>query len=192
MEKMKHKEKIDGLFEKSVVVDYKSIERIVGSKYAKLLISNLLKKKIIFKLGKGFYTKHYDISLAVFSFKPAYLGLQCALSHYGLWEQETIPVIVTTKKVRRGLRDILGGNVLIRNIDKRFFFGVNLVKEGSYYYPYSDFEKTVIDLVWFNEKMDLEMLKIIQKNIDFVKFKKYLKVYDQKFQNKMRKLFKVK
>jgi len=191
MEKMKHKEKIEALFEKSVVVDYKSIERIVGSEYAKLLISNLLKKKTIFKIGKGFYTKHYDISLAVFSFKPAYLGLQCALSYYGLWEQETIPVIVTTKKVRRGLRDILGGNVLIRNIDKRFFFGVNLVKEGSHYYPYSDLEKTVIDLIWFNEKIDLKILKKILNKIDFVKFNKYLKVYDKKFQNKMRKLFKL-
>src|SRR3989344_8422992 len=127
MGKQIHLEKIKDLFERSPVVDFKSIERMVGkskkSSYAKLLVYNLLKKGKIKKIGNGVYTQHNELSLAVFSFKPAYLGLQTALSHYGLWEQETIPVIITTKKVRRGIRNLMGGNVLLRNIDKEHFFG---------------------------------------------------------------------
>src|SRR3989344_9138445 len=100
MGKQIHLEKIERLFEKSPVVDFKSIERIIGkNNYAKLLVSNLLKKNKIKKVGKGFYTKYDESSLSVFAFKPAYLGLQSALSFYGLWEQETIPVILTTKKL---------------------------------------------------------------------------------------------
>src|SRR3989344_6885864 len=107
--------KVEELFDKSPVVDFKSIERIVGksknSSYAKLLLFNLIKNKTIKKIGTGIYTKHNELSLAVFSFKPAYLGLQTALSYHGVWEQETIPIIITIKKVRRGLRGFMGGNV---------------------------------------------------------------------------------
>lgn len=188
MEKKKHLEKVESLFEKSPVVEYKSVKNIVGSNYAKLLIHNLLKEKKIYKIGKGVYTKHNENSLAVYSFKPSYLGLQSALSYYGLWEQETIPVVLTIKKIRTGLRDINGSNVLIRNIDKKFFFGYNYVKDGSFYYPYSDLEKTLIDLIMFNKKLDKELIKKFKKKIDINKLTKYLAMYNIKFREKVVKI----
>ena len=191
MEKKKHLEKVESLFEKSPVVDYRSVKNIVGSSYAKLLIHNLLKKNKIYKIGKGIYTKHNENTLAVYSFMPAYIGLQSALSYYGIWEQETIPVIITIKKVRRGLRNVNGGNVLIRNIDKKFFFGYNFVKDGKFYYPYSDLEKTLIDLIMFNKKIDKEIVKKIKKKIDKNKLKKYLNRYNVKFREKVEKILKL-
>jgi len=187
MGKQIHLEKIEALFEKSPVVDFKSIERIVGkskkSSYAKLLIYNLIKKGKIKKIGKGSYTQYNEISLAVFSFKPAYLGLQTALSHYGLWEQETIPVIITTKKVRRGIRSLMGGNVLLRNTDKKYFFGIDYIKEGEFYLPYSDLEKTFIDMIVFNQKIDEEALKNIKKRVNKQKLLNYLKRYHLNIKN---------
>src|SRR3989344_1294926 len=99
MGKQIYLKKIEDMLEKSPVVDFRSIQRIVGIKklnnnYSKLLIFNMLKNGSIKKIGKGFYTKHNESSLAVFSLKPAYLGLQSSLSNLGLWEQETIPVIL--------------------------------------------------------------------------------------------------
>jgi predicted transcriptional regulator of viral defense system len=192
MGKQIHLAKIESLFDKSLVVDFKSIERIVKvnnrtNNYAKLLISNLIKKGKIRKVGKGVYTKHNESAFAVFAFKPAYLGLQSSLSYLGLWEQETIPVILTTKKVRRGIRSILGSNVLVRNIDKRYFFGFDLVKEGNFYLPYSDLEKTVIDLVIFNEKIELKALKEIKKRINLEKLNTYLRRYPQSLKDKVKK-----
>jgi len=173
-------------------MDFKSIERIVGkskkSSYAKLMVHNLLKKGKIRKIGKGVYTKHNEISLAVFSFKPAYLGLQTALSHHGLWEQETIPVIITTKKVRRGLRRLIGGNVLLKNINKKYFFGLEYAKEGNFYLPYSDLEKTFIDMVVFNQKIDEEVLKKIKKKVNKQKFLGYLKIYPLNIQKRLQKI----
>jgi len=181
--------KVEELFEKSPVVDFKSIERIVGksknSNYAKLLVSNLLKKLKIKKIGKGVYTRYNEISLAVFSFKPAYLGLQSALSHYGIWEQETIPVIITTKKVRRGIRCLMDSNILIRNIDKNHFFGIEYLREGNFYLPYSDLEKTFIDMVVFNQKIDSGVLKKIKSKIDKQKLLRYLKRYSLKVKNRV-------
>ena len=196
MGKQIHLKKIEELFEKSPVVDFKSVERIVGktqkSNYAKLLISNMLKRGKIKKIGKGFYTFHNDSSLVVFAFKPAYLGLQCALSYYGLWEQETIPVILTIKKVRTGIRKILETNVLVRRIDKKYFFGFDFVKDGEFYIPYSDLEKTFIDIIVFNQKIDENTLKNIKKRINLKKLKIYLSRYPKRIQERVEKAIKKK
>ena len=192
MGKQIHLSKIEALFDKSPVVDFKSVERIIGksrvSSYAKLLLFNLLKAGKIMKIGKGVYTKHNELTLAVFSFKPAYLGLQTSLSHHKIWEQETIPVIITTRKIRRGIRSLMGGNVLLRNIDKNNFFGVEYVLEGDFYLPYSDLEKTLIDMVVFNQKIDKEVLNKLKKRIDKNKLFIYLKKYSLNVKNRVLKV----
>ena len=192
MGKQIHLKKVEELFDRSPVVDFKSIERIIGkskkSSYAKLLISNLIKKGTLMKIGKGVYTKYNEISLAVFSFKPAYLGVQTALSYHDSWEQETIPVIVTTRKVRRGIRSLIGANVLVRNIDKKHFFGIESIKEGNFYLPYSDLEKTLIDMVVFNQGIDKETLENIKSKINKKKLSGYLKKYSLMIKKRVNKL----
>lgn len=188
MGKQIHLNKVQSLFDRSNIVDFKSIKRIVGGSYAKLLVHNLIKKGIIHKIGNGFYTKSNEISLAVLSFKPAYLGLQTALSHHNVWEQETIPVIITTKNVRRGLRSLIGGNVLIRRINKKYFFGINYVNDGGFYLPYSDLEKTLIDMVSFNQKIDKEHLKNLVGKIDNKKLQDYLNKYPPKIRHRVASL----
>ncbi|MBI2665731.1 hypothetical protein HYX12_03865 [Candidatus Woesearchaeota archaeon] len=181
MGKRKYLQHVEHLFQESPVVSFSSIERIVQhqgrSNYAKLLIHNLLKKNKIYILGKGCYTLHKDISLAVFCFRPAYLGLQSALSKHNLWEQETVPIIITTKKVRSGIRKIMGANVLLRRMNKDYFFGFKTYEEGKFYLPYSDVEKTLIDLIVFRENISAEVLEEFRKRIDMKKLKKYLHAY---------------
>lgn len=191
MGKQIHLKQIEKLFQESPVVDFKSIERVIGagkkSSYAKLLILNLIKRGKLKKIGKGIYTQHSESTLAVFAFKPAYLGLQSALSTHGLWEQETIPVILTTKKVRRGIRSILNSNIFIRNINKKYFFGFNLIKEGEFYLPYSDLEKTFIDMIVFNQKISDEAIIIIKRKMDKKKLGEYLKKYSFRLRQKIEK-----
>jgi len=180
MGKQIYLKRIKELFEKSPVVDLNSIKKLVGPKntnYAKLLVHNLLKKGYLKRLARGFYTIYNESSLAVFAFKPSYIGLQSALSHWQVWEQETIPIIITQKKVRRGIKNILDSNIMIRHINKKYFFGDILEKEGKFYIPYSDLEKTFIDMIVFNQYMDENLIKKIIKQIDKKKLKKYLKKY---------------
>ena len=184
MGKQIHLKNIERLFKKSSIIDFKSLERVIGvkknSNYAKLLVSNMLKQGKIKKIGKGIYTKFSESSLAVFAFKPAYLGLQSSLSFHGVWEQEVIPVILTTKKVRVGIRKVLDSNILVRNIDKKHFFGYSLLKDGNFYLPYSDLEKTLIDMITFNQTLDDDTLKEIKKKIDKKKISLYLKRYNSR------------
>lgn len=183
---------VEELFNKSFVVDFKSLQRVVNhrgeSSYTRLLVSNLIKQGKIRRIGKGLYTRHDESTLAVFAYQPAYLGLQSALSHNGLWEQETIPVIITTRKVRRGIREVLGTNVLIRNIDRKHFFGFEHDKEGEFYLPYSDVEKTVIDMVAYNQSMDGEVVRRAKKAIDKDKLERYLQHYSSRVGERVRKL----
>jgi len=192
MGKRKHLDKIERLFSNNLVVDSKSVSRIIGSKknnYAKLLLHNLLKKGKIISLAKGFYTAKNDVSLAVFCFKPSYLGLQSALSFHKLWEQETIPVIITSNKVRTGIRKVAGKNIYIRRANKKYLFGFEYYRE-SFYLPYSDIEKTLIDMIVFKQSIPEETLTEIIKNLDIKKLNRYLKCYPENYKKRVLYLLK--
>ncbi len=103
-------------------------ERILeNKKYAYLALNILTKRKEIFRLAKGFYSKYDDPSLIVYYFKPAYIGLQDAMSYLNLWEQETATVIITVRKARIGSREIFGNRVLVKRISPKYFFGFDFV-----------------------------------------------------------------
>jgi predicted transcriptional regulator of viral defense system len=192
MGKEKYLRKIQGLFEKSPVVSYSSIERIVKDKknteYTKQLVRNLILGGKVRRLTKGFYTLHDSPELGVFCFKPAYLGLQDSLSVHDLWEQETIPIIVTSRKIRQGTRQILGMNVQIRRIQKKYFFGYAYVQQGEIYFPYSDVEKTFIDMVYFKEKMRADTIENISTKINKERLERYLKHYPARIRDMALKL----
>ena len=184
MGKKKHLEKIASLFEKSPVVSSDSISRIVksekqASRYGKQLTRNLILSGRVKRLSKGCYTAHEDPSLAVFCFKPAYLGLQDAISFHNLWEQETVPVIITARKARPGLRRVIGANALVRRIDRKYFFGFEYKKQGDFYLPFSDIEKTFIDMIYFRQRMDKHLISSFREKIDKKKLKRYLGAYPE-------------
>ncbi len=190
MGKQKHLSRVISLFKESPVVSFNSIELIVKNKknvkqYTKQLIRNLIKQGKIKKLAKGVYTSRDELSLSVFCFKPSYLGLQNAMSFHNLWEQETVLVIVTSRKVRTGIRKIWGSNVLIRKIDKKYIFGFEYYKDGDFYFPYSDIEKTFIDMVYFRQPLDKEAVVEFKKKIDKKKFNSYLKRYPKRFRERV-------
>ena len=191
MGKEKYIKEILELFKKSPIVSMSSIKIIIRNKnrkageYVKQLVRNLVLKGKIRRLTKGFYTMYDDPSLIVFCFKPAYLGLYDALSFHNLWEQETIPVVITSKKVRQGLRNIFGTNVLIKRIKKEYLFGFDYYKQGNFYLPYSDIEKTLIDIVYFRMNINKDVLKMISKKINIRKLRLYLRNYPENIRRKV-------
>lgn len=183
MGKEKYMRKIEELFKKSPIVSFNSINMIINNKgYTKQLIRNLVLKGKIKKLTKGYYTLYEDPSLLVLCLQPAYLGLQDALSFHNLWEQETIPVIITTRKIRQGIRKVIGTNVLIRRLDKKYFFGLDYYKVGDFCLPYSDVEKTILDMVYFKENINKKIIKNVKKD----KLILYLKHYPRKLSDNMK------
>lgn len=186
MGKIKYADKIREFFKRNAIVDINSLKRFIiknnGKKdYVYLLLNNMTKKGEIKRITKGYYSLYEDPVLAVFCFRPSYLGLQSALSIHNLWEQETIPVIITSKTVRLGIRKVDGSNILLKRVLARYFFGFKYVKDGEFYVPVSDIEKTFLDMVYFNQKMDEDLLKELKNKINRKKLKDYLKEYPLKF-----------
>jgi predicted transcriptional regulator of viral defense system len=189
MGKIKYLNKILEFLEKTPVIRVKDVEMIVKNKdYSNLLIHNLVKKGKIKRVSKGWYTPYEDPVVAVFCYKPAYIGLQEALSLHGIWEQETNVVIVTTKKVRTGTRKILESNVIFHRINQKYFFGIELIKYENFFIPVSDLEKTFIDFFYFKEVPSKEVLNEIKKKINRKKVINYLKHYPPKFRKRLQEV----
>ncbi len=143
--------------------------KVISGGYLKQLVHNLVKKGEIYRLSRGIYSFHDDSQVIGQAFLPCYHGLQEALSIHGLWEQETNPVIITTRKVRTGLRQFLASNYLVRRMGRKMFFGFGAVRYGGRWIPVSDVEKTLIDFAYYGEPLDRhtrkEMLERIRKPV---------------------------
>ncbi len=196
MGKIKYINDIRRFFRESPVADINYLKKFISKKdkkYVYLLISNLLKKKEIGRITKGYYTICDDASLIVFCFKPSYLGLQNALSFHNLWEQETNPVVITTNNIRSGLRKVFGRNALLKRVPGKYLFGYEYYKypleNKEIYIPYSDIEKTFIDMVYFRQPIDEEVIENFREKINKKKLKEYLKRYPVKFRRKVMSKF---
>ena len=189
MGKIKYLPKVREFIKKTPAFSARDIEFITkNKKYAHLLLHNLVKKGEIYRLTKGCYSKISDPILSVFCFRPAYLGLQEALSLYNLWEQETNPVILTTRKTREGVREILGNNVVVYRIPPRYFFGFGLLRYGNLFLPVSDIEKTLLDLIYLKNILSGKTLREIKERIQPAKLNSYLKRYPQDFRRAVVKI----
>lgn len=182
---MKHIDDVRKYINKTPVFDTRSVARLVGDKeYAYVLLNNMIKSGEIERLTKGYYTVYEEPSLFVYCIKPAYIGLQDAMSLRNLWEQETVTVIITARRVRIGTREIFGNNVTIRRISPKHFFGYDYIKYGEFLLPVSDVEKTFIDMVYFNE-IRKGTAQLFKKKIDIKKLREYLRKYDKRFADRV-------
>lgn len=180
MGKIKHLPLIMKLFKSSPVVAVRDVAMLTGSRqYAYLLLHWLEKKGRIKRLVKGYYTIHDDPTLTVFCYRPAYIGLQDALSIHNLWTQETTVVIITTRNIR-GDREVMGAKVVIHRLNPKYYFGYQYVRYGDIYIPVSDIEKTIIDLAYYNQPVHQEVIQEASRSISTHKLKEYLQRYNSK------------
>lgn len=186
MGKIKYQAKIQEFIEKTIVFHISSLQKIIGEKnpYIHLLLHTFVKKRKLFRLTKGWYSTKDDPTLAIFCFKPAYLGLQEALSIHNLWEQETTVIIITTKTIREGIRSLFGENIIIKRTPSAYFFGIEYLPYGESYVPVSDIEKTFLDFFYFGQPLDRDVIREFRKRIDRKKLLQYLRHYDSKIQQK--------
>lgn len=170
-------DKIRGYIRKTPVANISSISALVPKReYAYIIANHLLKRGEIRRITRGYYTVHDEPSLLVYCLRPAYIGLQDAMSFHDLWEQETNPIIITARKVRVGVRAVFGQNVWVRRISPKHFFGYDYLTSDDFPLPVSDVEKTFIDMVYFREMRE-DIVKGFRKRVDREKLGRYLKRY---------------
>lgn len=166
---------------KSPVVTLQELNIVLGIKgispaYLKRLVNYMTKKKELKRITKGIYTMHDDITVVGFAFRPFYYGLENALTIRKLWEQAVNPVVITPRNVRQGTRSFEGSNYRLFRIKKGLFFGYDQVRYYNFWIPVSDYEKTLIDFVYFDHKLRDDVLAELKKKIDTRKLRSYLKL----------------
>ena len=181
----KHIYRVREYLGRTPVASVRSISALVPNRnYAHVIMNHLLKRGEVRRITRGYYTVHEEPSLLVYCLKPAYLGLQDAMSLHNLWEQETNPIIVTARKVRPGVREVLGQNVWVRRTSPKYLFGYDHMTSGNLTLPVSDVEKTLIDMIHFGE-MRKDIARSFKERIDHEKLEKYLRKYSDGFQRKV-------
>jgi len=182
---VKHIQRVREYLRRTPVADLRSISLLLPDRgYASVVMNHLLTRGEVRRITKGYYTIHSDPSLLVYCLKPAYLGLQDALSFHNLWEQETSPIILTTRRVRVGVREVLGHNAWVRRISPRYFFGYEYLRSGEFLLPVSDVEKTLIDLVYFGEMRE-ELAEGFRERVNGEKLGRYLRRYRPSFRERV-------
>ncbi len=163
-------------------------ELITGDRgYAHLMLHNLALSGELTRIARGWYSVHRDPVVSVFALKPAYIGLQDALSLRNLWEQETNVVTVTCAMAKPGVREVMGQSVAVHRIAPRYFFGYDYLPYGEFHVPISDLEKTLIDLVYFGESPGSDVLRDVAKKADRDVLEGYLARYPNAFVLRFRK-----
>ena len=154
----------------------KDLKRTYGNYYT-VLLDRMIKKGIIKKIIRGWYTFHEDP--IIFSWKPffpCYYSLEFALSFYGYYEQFTNIQIVTTRKY--GRKEVIfsdGTKVFLFKISKKLFFGYDFINYERFKIPIATKEKLLIDLIYFKREVP-EYVKIsLIKDIDMKKLINLLK-----------------
>lgn len=172
-------------FKKTPTFTFKDVQRFLGSKgskgkYTKMFIGSMLRTERAYRITNGSYSLYGDIEIVGFPFYPFYYGLGFALTYYGFWKQQANPHVITTRKVRVGTRAAFGLNFQVSKISKEMFFGYDYVKGQNFYYPVSDVEKTLIDVLYYDLHLEDYVYANILKTLDNKKIRKYLKRCNKK------------
>jgi predicted transcriptional regulator of viral defense system len=192
---MKYMDSVVNIFDRDAypvfsINDVKTVlkQKQIGTGYLHLMLHNMLLKKRIARITRGMYTFHDDAVVAGFAFAPFYYGLESALWLIGISGQGTNYVVMTSRNVRTGTRSFKGRNYRINRVKGNQMFGYGLLKYGKFWIPVSDLEKTIIDMLYFNNHIDEELWPDILRRLEMKKLKEYLKGYKPEFRNRVLEL----
>ncbi len=149
--------------------------------YIRLMLHNMVKSGKLNRIKKGIYSFSRNEAVIGFAFRPFYYGLQYALTIRKLWTQQSVPVIITTSKANPGARQVMGLRVILRRINENGFFGFEYINYGGIFVPVSDIEKTLLDFVYYDVKIDPETMAVLRGKSDEKKLRDYsLRIFGER------------
>lgn len=177
-------------FKNDCILDVRNIINLFGHLDRRRLYE-WQKKGYIKKIANNYYifidTNINDVILKMIAnkiYKPSYIGLESALSYYGLIPEAVFQITsITTRKTKTFKTAIAPFNY--RFIHKRLFWGYNLKTSFTQTFFISDIEKTILDYLCLNPHIDdksafeeLRLNKEQFKNlINLSSLRKYLNIF---------------
>lgn len=148
-----------------------SVDELKAAGFSHYKINQLVEDGTLLKLNKKYYENaSYRGEESDFYYVPAYApkGVVClmsAASYYNLttYRPDSIDVAIHRKAKISTMPDWPALSVYYY-ADDRFEIGVETVQEGKNRFQIYDIEKTVVDIVFFREKVGIEETKEILVN----------------------------
>ncbi len=141
-------------------------------KYARTLLSRLVKKKYIYRIERGKYSLYDDpLIFASHLAKPAYLSLWTALRYHNLTQQQPQNIFVMVKSAKR---KITLPNATINFIVTKHFLGYKTERYRDFDIFMAEPEKAIIDS--FLARLPIEyIIEAIELNKNPQKIARYAK-----------------
>ena len=144
----------------------KQTNAIIGDKrYTKVYLHRLMKRKLIIRLKRGFYTVHEDpIIYASHIYYPSYISIWYAFQHYG-----------TTTQLPRFLEVMTHRNDSIQNIEFikiRDLWGYHIIRYSGFEVFIADLEKAIIDAV-VTERVPMDEIQAAIQQCEIDKLEEY-------------------
>ena len=148
-----------------------SIEELKGKGLTLYKINQMVEQGILRKLNKKFYeNKGYQGEESDFYYAYAYVpaGVVCLMSaavyyHLTTYRPDAVDVAIKRKSRVSTLPDWPEVN-LCYYTNERFELGIETVADGKNYFRIYNIEKTVVDIVFYREKVGMEETKEILTN----------------------------
>ena len=148
-----------------------SIQELKDKGFSYYKINQLVDQGILIKLNKKFYENvKFDGEVSDFYYAYAFVpdGVVCLLSaavYYNLstYRPDAIDIAIPRKAKISTFPDWPELNVCYFT-DERFNIGIETVEDGKNRFRIYDIEKTVVDIVFYREKMGIEETKEILVN----------------------------
>ena len=148
-----------------------SVDELKAAGFSHYKINQLVENGTLLKLNKKYYENtRYQGEESDFYYVPAYapkgvICLMSAASYYNLstCRLDSIDVAIQRKAKISTMPDWPALSVYYY-ADDRFEMGVETVREGKNQFKIYDVEKTVVDIVFFREKVGIEETKEILVN----------------------------
>lgn len=158
---------------------FKTIETKMGRNYAKVFISNQMKKGNIIRIGKGVYSFKKSPYILVKILGKAYIGLGSAALIHNAWDKAVNTTILTPLagiRLRHGERIIDGYKIIIERISEKMYFGYEYKTIDDITVKVSDPEKTLIDMIYFNYPYLDEILNNLLEICEKKKLRGYVEI----------------
>ena len=145
----------------------KQISALIGDRnYSKVYLHRLIKRGLIYKMKRGFYTVHNDpVIFASHIYYPSYISLLYAFQYYGTTTQ--LPKLIEVMTYRN---DTIHE---IEFIKTRYIWGYHAIKYRDFQIFIADLEKAIIDAV-LTERIPIDEIQSAIQGCDIRKLEEYL------------------
>ncbi|MFQ5909889.1 MAG: type IV toxin-antitoxin system AbiEi family antitoxin domain-containing protein [Thermoplasmata archaeon] len=148
------------------VITARQVAAILGDRrYSKVYLHRLVKRGLIRRLKRGFYTVYDDpVVYATYIYHPSYISLWYAFHHHGTTTQ--LPRLIEVMTSRNGAIEE------IEYIRTRDLWGYHTLRYGGFEVFMADLEKAVIDAV-VTERLPLDEIQAAVRECNLKRLEEY-------------------